>query len=43
MQDTSDRIESIFGAALGLSRATASRHWTFARAWLIHALDEKAK
>ena len=30
-------------AALGLSRATASRYWTFARAWLIHKLDEKAK
>jgi RNA polymerase sigma factor (TIGR02999 family) len=30
-------------AALGLSRATASRYWTFARAWLIHALDEEAK
>jgi RNA polymerase sigma factor (TIGR02999 family) len=30
-------------AVLGLSQATASRHWTFARAWLIHALDEKAK
>src|SRR5262249_15826524 len=29
-------------AALSLSRATASRYWTFARAWLIHALDEKA-
>jgi RNA polymerase sigma factor (TIGR02999 family) len=30
-------------AALGISRATASRYWTFARAWLINALDEKAK
>ncbi len=29
-------------AALGISRATASRHWTYARAWLINALDEKA-
>jgi RNA polymerase sigma factor (TIGR02999 family) len=29
-------------AALGISRATASRHWTYARAWLISALDEKA-
>jgi RNA polymerase sigma factor (TIGR02999 family) len=28
-------------AVLGLSRATASRFWTFARAWLIDALDEK--
>jgi len=27
-------------AALGISRATASRYWTFARAWLIHALEE---
>jgi RNA polymerase sigma factor (TIGR02999 family) len=29
-------------AALGISRATASRHWTYARAWLISALEEKA-
>ena len=29
--------------ALGISRATASRYWTFARAWLINALDEKVK
>ena len=28
-------------AALGISRATASRHWTYARAWLIDALDEQ--
>jgi RNA polymerase sigma factor (TIGR02999 family) len=28
-------------AALGISRATASRYWTYARAWLIHALDGK--
>lgn len=27
-------------AALGISRPTASRYWTFARAWLIHALEE---
>jgi RNA polymerase sigma factor (TIGR02999 family) len=27
--------------ALGLSRATASRYWAFARAWLIDALDGK--
>jgi RNA polymerase sigma factor (TIGR02999 family) len=27
--------------ALGLSRATASRYWTFARAWLIDALSEE--
>jgi RNA polymerase sigma factor (TIGR02999 family) len=26
---------------LGISRATASRYWTFARAWLINAIDEK--
>jgi len=26
--------------ALGISRATASRHWTFARAWLIQAMEE---
>jgi RNA polymerase sigma factor (TIGR02999 family) len=26
--------------ALGISRATANRYWTFARAWLINALDE---
>jgi RNA polymerase sigma factor (TIGR02999 family) len=26
-------------AALGVSRATASRYWAFARAWLINALD----
>jgi RNA polymerase sigma factor (TIGR02999 family) len=30
-------------AALGISRATASRYWTFARAWLINALDDKAE
>jgi RNA polymerase sigma factor (TIGR02999 family) len=30
-------------AVLGLSRATASRYWTFARAWLINALDEKVE
>jgi RNA polymerase sigma factor (TIGR02999 family) len=29
-------------AALGISRATASRYWTYARAWLINALAEKA-
>ena len=29
-------------AALGISRATASRHWTYARAWLIKALEEKS-
>ena len=26
---------------LGISRATASRYWTFARAWLINAIDEQ--
>jgi RNA polymerase sigma factor (TIGR02999 family) len=30
-------------AVLGLSRATASRYWAFARAWLINALEEKAE
>ena len=25
--------------ALGISRATASRYWTFARAWLIQAME----
>ena len=30
-------------AALGISRATASRYWTYARAWLINALDEKSE
>jgi RNA polymerase sigma factor (TIGR02999 family) len=30
-------------AALGISRATASRYWTYARAWLINAVDEKTE
>jgi RNA polymerase sigma factor (TIGR02999 family) len=30
-------------AALGISRATASRYWTYARAWLINALDNKTE
>jgi RNA polymerase sigma factor (TIGR02999 family) len=30
-------------AALGISRATASRYWTYARAWLIDALDAPGK
>jgi RNA polymerase sigma factor (TIGR02999 family) len=30
-------------AALGISRATASRYWTYARAWLINAVDGKAE
>jgi RNA polymerase sigma factor (TIGR02999 family) len=29
-------------ASLGISRATASRYWTYARAWLIDALGEKS-
>jgi RNA polymerase sigma factor (TIGR02999 family) len=29
-------------AALGISRATASRYWAYARAWLIDALDGKS-
>lgn len=29
--------------ALGISRATASRHWTYARAWLIQAIEEENK
>jgi RNA polymerase sigma factor (TIGR02999 family) len=27
--------------SLGISRATASRYWTYARAWLINAIDGK--
>jgi RNA polymerase sigma factor (TIGR02999 family) len=34
--------EAEAAAALGISRATASRYWTYARAWLIDALDEKS-
>jgi RNA polymerase sigma factor (TIGR02999 family) len=30
-------------AALGISRATASRYWTYARAWLINCLGEETK
>jgi RNA polymerase sigma factor (TIGR02999 family) len=30
-------------AALDISRATASRYWTYARAWLINALDPKVE
>ena len=30
-------------AALGISRATASRYWSYARAWLINALDGKTE
>jgi RNA polymerase sigma factor (TIGR02999 family) len=35
--------EEAAAAALGISRATASRYWTYARAWLIDALDDKAE
>jgi RNA polymerase sigma factor (TIGR02999 family) len=31
--------EAETAAALGISRATASRYWNYARAWLIDALD----
>jgi RNA polymerase sigma factor (TIGR02999 family) len=30
-------------AILGISRATASRYWTYARAWLINALGEETE
>ena len=32
--------ESEAAEALGISRATASRHWTFARAWLLDHLSD---
>jgi RNA polymerase sigma factor (TIGR02999 family) len=35
--------EAEAAAALGISRATASRYWTYARAWLIDALDGKSE
>jgi RNA polymerase sigma factor (TIGR02999 family) len=35
--------EAEAAAALGISRATASRYWTYARAWLINALDGKVE
>jgi len=35
--------EEAAAAALGISRATASRYWNYARAWLIDALEERAK
>jgi RNA polymerase sigma factor (TIGR02999 family) len=35
--------EADAAAALGISRATASRYWTYARAWLINALEEKTE
>lgn len=28
-------------SVLGISRATASRYWSYARAWLINELEEK--
>jgi len=28
-------------AALGVSQATANRYWTYARAWLMNAMDEE--
>ncbi|MCA9172431.1 MAG: sigma-70 family RNA polymerase sigma factor, partial [Planctomycetales bacterium] len=31
--------EQAAAQALGISRATASRHWAFARAWLIQAME----
>jgi RNA polymerase sigma factor (TIGR02999 family) len=35
-------VEEEAAAALGISRATASRYWTYARAWLIKALEGKS-
>jgi RNA polymerase sigma factor (TIGR02999 family) len=35
--------EEAAAAALGISRATASRYWAYARAWLINAPDEVAE
>ncbi len=35
--------EEAAAAALGISRATASRYWTYARAWLIKSLGEQAE
>jgi DNA-directed RNA polymerase specialized sigma24 family protein len=34
--------EAEAAAILGISRATASRYWTYARASLIHSLDGKS-
>jgi hypothetical protein len=34
---------SFAAKTLGIPRATASRHWTFARAWLINAIDRKGE
>lgn len=34
--------ESEAAETLGISRATASRHWTFARAWLFNWLKQRA-
>lgn len=33
--------EADVAAALGISRATASRYWNYARAWLISAVEDK--
>ena len=33
----------LIAAALGLSRATAYREWTFARAWLAAALADNSE
>jgi DNA-directed RNA polymerase specialized sigma24 family protein len=33
--------ESEAAEILGISRATARRYWTYARAWLINAIDGK--
>jgi RNA polymerase sigma factor (TIGR02999 family) len=35
--------EAEAATALGISRATASRYWTYARAWLIETLDKKSE
>ena len=34
--------EQAAAEALGISRATASRHWSFARAWLIQAMESNS-
>jgi RNA polymerase sigma factor (TIGR02999 family) len=34
--------EAATAQALGISRATASRHWAFARAWLIEAMESNS-
>jgi RNA polymerase sigma factor (TIGR02999 family) len=35
--------ETEAATALGISRATASRYWTYARAWLINAFDDNGE